>query len=243
MEPQLRGGLGWSSGRPDGTTAERGFGVSSGRPEGTTAERGFGVSSGRPEGTTAERGFGVGGSGRPEGTSERAGFKVGGQARPDCQKSELTEFSDLATNSGSASFDDVNVSAKTLRRCTRRVVQQRRFDKQPLASALCWQCAKVLWSKVDSVHSCLVDPPPGMSEHDAPATAYLKAVPNCRLTFVKRSKSEDDSPRRPKWYACSHCRSNRISTELHVGEVFDSDLTHPDQFPSGHVQTRACSCS
>ena len=108
-------------------------------------------------------------------------------------------------------------------RCTQRVVQQRNFEKKPLASALCWQCAKMLWSHVDSVHMFLVDPPPRMCEEDAPAFAYLRSTPNCHLTFVRVPTV--GSLQEYKWYACSQCHSRKISPELHVGNVFSGDLT------------------
>ena len=45
-------------------------------------------------------------------------------------------------------------------------------------------CGHVLFTSVDNVHTYLIDKPNGSTEDDAPASAYLKAVPNCTLTFA-----------------------------------------------------------
>ena len=55
-------------------------------------------------------------------------------------------------------------------------MQQRRFDKKPLAKALCWQCGRILWTTVDGAHTFLVEPPHGLSREQAPAMAYLRAL-------------------------------------------------------------------
>ena len=214
-------------GRPKGTTGAAGYRVSAGRPDGTNQAAGYSVgkSGGRPDGTNQAAGYSVGKSGgRPQGTSQAAGYRVGGQARPDSLKSELAEISEDATASESEVADQVNMSEDTLRRCTRRVVQQRRFDARPLAEAICWQCGKVLWSKPDSNHTCLMNPPHGLSEDDAPASAYLRAVPDCNLTFV--TPGREDTFESDRWYCCSYCHTHQIPLEFHVGDVFSSDPVH-----------------
>ena len=119
------------------------------------------------------------------------------------------------------------MSEDALRRCTRtwRVVQQRHFDAKPLAEALCWQCGKVLWSKPDLKHTCLMNPPHGLSKDDAPASAYLWAVPDCNLTFIKPGR--EDTFESDRWYCCSYCHTHQIPLEFHVGDVFSSDPTKP----------------
>ena len=215
-----------NGGRPDGTTEVAGYSVSKsgGRPDGTTEAAGYSVSKsgGRPEGTSQAAGYKVSG-GRPEGTSQAAGYRVGGQARPDSMKFELADISGDATASDSEVTDQVNMSEDTLRQCTRRVVQQRRFDARPLGEAICWQCGKVLWSRPDSNHTCLVHPPHGLSEDDAPASAYLRAVPDCNLTFVKPGR--EDAFESDRWYCCSYCHTHQIPLEFQVGDVFSSDPT------------------
>ena len=49
---------------------------------------------------------------------------------------------------------------------------------------MCYNCGHVLWSTVDGAHTFLVDKPSNMTREDAPASAYLRAVPNCSLSFV-----------------------------------------------------------
>ena len=217
-----------SGGRPEGTSQAAGYSVSKsgGRPEGTSQAAGYSVSKsgGRLEGTSQAAGYSVGKSGgRPEGTSQAAGYRVGGQARPDSIKLELADISVDATASESDITDQVNMPEDTLRQCTRRVVQQRRFDARPLGEAICWQCGKVLWSRLDSNHTCLVRPPYSLSEDDAPASAYLRAVPDCNLTFVKPGR--EDTFESDRWYCCSYCHTHQIPLEFHVGDVFTSDPT------------------
>ena len=87
--------------------------------------------------------------------------------------------------------------------------------KTQLLQLLCWQCAKVLWNHVDSVHTFLVDPTPGMCEEDAHTSGQ-------HLTFVRVATV--GSLQKYRWYACSQCHSRKISPE-HVGDVFSGDLT------------------
>ena len=68
--------------------------------------------------------------------------------------------------------------------CARRSSQQRTFDQKPLGLAVCYGCGHLLWSRVDGGHTFLVDKPSGMSEDEAPANAYLRAVPSCTVGFV-----------------------------------------------------------
>ena len=60
--------------------------------------------------------------------------------------------------------------------------------------------------------------PRGMNEDDA----YLKAVPNCTLTFVY---SERGNSTKERWYSCGNCTTTCISQDQHVGYVMeDADL-------------------
>lgn len=104
-----------------------------------------------------------------------------------------------------------NLTEDMLQQCRASVARQQRFDKKPLASALCYQCGKVLWSSVDGAHTFLVHPPEGMREKDAPGSAIIRAVPDCALTFVYSD--------RERQYACSHSRSNTIPSDQYVGNV------------------------
>ena len=218
-------GVGKSGGRPVGTTGRKGSGVgkSGGRPVGTTGSEGYGVgkSGGRPLGTTGSEGYGVSG-GRPVGTTQAAGFRVGGQAQPDSHLANVSTGEN--PDALCISLEQVNLTEEMLRRCTRRVVQQRRFDKRPLGEALCWQCAKVLWCKPGTSHTFLVDPPHGLSEEEAPASAYLRAVPDCHLSFVKPGR--EDRAEGDKWFCCSYCHTHPIPVELHVGDIYTSHSAH-----------------
>ena len=51
------------------------------------------------------------------------------------------------------------------------------YDKKPLCVAVCYRCGHMLWSCVDGAHTFFVSKPSGMSEEEAPASAYLRAVP------------------------------------------------------------------
>ena len=54
----------------------------------------------------------------------------------------------------------------------------------------------MLWSCVDGAHTFLVSKPCGTSEEEAPASAYLRAVPNCVAGFqvyTERGKSTKDT--------------------------------------------------
>ena len=63
----------------------------------------------------------------------------------------------------------------------------------------------------------IVDKPSNITRDDAPASAYLRAVPNCTLTFEYKERGTSTKER---WYCCSHCKSATVPTEMHVGSVF-----------------------
>ena len=63
----------------------------------------------------------------------------------------------------------MNIDNELLDVCACRIAQQHTFDK-PLGLAV-W--ASVV---VDGAHTFLVDKPSGMTEDEAPASAYLQAV-------------------------------------------------------------------
>ena len=208
-------GYGVSSGRPSGTTASEGYGVSSGRPSGTTASEGYGVSSGRPSGTTASEGYGVS-SGRPAGTTRDKGYKVGlGQSSNhvtvDCSSSQTWD----------STFPNVDSDLTNI--CKQRIQQQQKFDRKSLGIGVCYGCGHVLWSSVDGSHTFLVNKPAHMTAADAPASAYLRAVPNCTLSF---EYLERGSSTKERWYACSSCKTAMVPTEMHVGNIFIGNLSN-----------------
>ena len=43
---------------------------------------------------------------------------------------------------------------------------------------------------IDGAHTFLVNKPSGMSEDEAPASAYLRAVPNCTAGFVYTERGD-----------------------------------------------------
>ena len=145
-------------GCPKGTMRlkEYGVGISGGRPVGTTAEKGYGVSTsgGRPVGTAAKKGYGVS-QGRPVGTTQVKGFSTGGGRLPDYKVGKHIEFRGIdLPDKWDTSKDKINLTPEILERCAQRVVQQRHFDKKPLAKALCWQCGRILWTTVmEHTHS------------------------------------------------------------------------------------------
>ena len=153
-------------GRPKGTTRlkEYGVGTNGGRPVGTTAEKGYGVSTsgGRPLCTTAKKGYGVS-QGRPVGTTQAKGFSTGGGRVSDYKVGKHIEFRGIdLPDKWDSSKDKINLTLDILECCAQRVMQQRRFDKKPLAKALCWQCGRILWTTVDGAHTFLVEPPHGV---------------------------------------------------------------------------------
>ena len=192
-----------SGGRPEGTTREAGFQVSEsgGRPEGTTREAGCAVSKGRPEGTTREAGCAVS-KGRPEGTTWEAGCAVS-KGRPRGKQRGVPFHPDIdLPHMWEHSPPFVNVDEDLLKACSRRICQQRTYDKKPLGIAVCYRCGHMLWSCVDGAHTFLVSKPSGMSEDDAPASAYLRAVPNCSAGFVYTERGKSTKERSLTQYQC-----------------------------------------
>ena len=206
-----------SSGRPTGTSASEGYNVGTGRPTGTSASEGYNVSSGRPTGTSASEGYNVG-TGRPTGTSASEGYSVSRGRRPGA-KNYSAFLEDLHVPTG-WDTSAINIDSDLLGVCHARINQQRTFDKKSLGVGVCYGCGHVLWSRVDGSHTFLVDKPQNISINDAPAAAYLRAVPDCSLSFEHGS-----STKRSKWYSCSYCRTATIPLEQHVGHVFGDNGT------------------
>ena len=139
--------------------------------------------------------FDVGQSGgRPHGTTREAGYDVGCSRSRPCGRSRTINFSgsiELPTEwDHLVIFDD-----QLLGLCSRKIAQQRTYDKKPLGVAVCYRCGHMLWSSVDGTNTFLVSKPSGMSEEEAPASAYLRAVPNCVAGFVytERGKLTKDT--------------------------------------------------
>lgn len=115
----------------------------------------------------------------------------------------------------------LNLSKELLLACRRRIKQQRTFDAKSLGVAVCYGCGHILWNHVDAIHTYLVNRPVNMLNDDAPATAYLRAVRNCSLTFVHHNECKD------KWYSCHYCKTASIPHCQHVGNVFYNNQTKP----------------
>ena len=113
----------------------------------------------------------------------------------------------------------LNVDDDLIEACTRRIAQQRTFDKKPLGLAVCYRCGHLLWSCVDGAHTFLVDKPSDLSENEAPASAYLRAVPSCTAGFVY---TERGTSTKERWYSCPYCKSSTIPSNQHVGCVLDT---------------------
>ena len=216
-----------AGGRPTGTTAAAGYNVSQagGRPTGTTTTAGFKVSPGRPVGTTTARGSHVGRSpGRPKGTSEDAGAQTGvGGGRPSGAHGRSKQGNASAIQHITTTLSEqeetwctekqvLNVDAAKLNKLTKLITKECKFDSTPLGKAICWKCGRILYSNVGSNRTYLVLPPKGMTEAEAPATAYLQALPyDNDLTFCHING---------KWFSCPTCkRGKTIPTEQHVGDV------------------------
>ena len=178
--------------------------LSQGRPLGSTQETGFNVSSGRPRDSTQDSGCSVS-SGRPRGRRKGIEFDPCIELPTDWDHSD----------------EMLNVNCELLDACNRRIAQQRTFDKKPLGIAVCYGCGHMLWSTVDGAHTFLVNKPSGMTEDDAPATAYLTAVPNCSAGFVYTERGNSTKER---WYCCPSCKSNQVPSDQHVGQVLDDSL-------------------
>ena len=198
-----------SGGRPIGTTAAAGFDVSTagGRPTGTTAAEGFKVSSGRPMGTNVTSGYGAGvGGGRPSGTGAQRQERRSDKAQP-IAVTGTDDDEEWCTDA-----EMVNVSTAKLKRLENLIAKQCKFDTTPLGKAVCWKCGRILCANVGTGRTYLVLPPKGMTEAEAPASGYLRALPYGNgLNFVHDSG---------KWYSCPTCnRGKVIPTEQHVGDV------------------------
>ena len=196
-----------SGGRPIGTTAAAGFHVSGGRPTGTTAAEGFNVSSGRPVGTTVVEGYSAGvGGGRPSGAAVQGEVK-----HEKCVKGQALTI--VNEDEGWCTDEKMlNVSAAKLKNLENLITKEFKFDSTPLGKAVCWKCGRILCANVGTSRTYLALPPKGMTEAEAPASAYLRALPyNNGLTFVHSNG---------KWYSCPTCRRGKaIPTEQHVGDV------------------------
>ena len=166
--------------------------ASPGRPRGTTASEGYGASGGRPRGTTASEGYGV--------------FPSGG--RPKGRHQDIPFNGNIGLPSD-WDVSAVNLSPELLTACCQRIKQQRTFDLKP-------------WSSVDGAHTFLVDKPTNMTAAEAPASAYLRAVPNCTLSF---QYTERGSSTKERWYCCGHCRNDTVPTEQHVGVIFGDSVS------------------
>ena len=79
-------------------------------------------------------------------------------------------------------------------------------------------CGYLLESTVDGAHTFLVNKPSGMSEDEAPAGAYLRAVPSCTAGFVY---TERGASTKQRWYSCPYCKFTIIPSIQHVGCVLD----------------------
>ena len=222
--------VGRAGGRPTGTSAAEGYGVSTGRPSGTSAAEGCSVGrlGGRPTGTSAAEGFSVGRlGGRPTSTSAAEGYNVGRCGGKGKHGKSITFLDDIDLPT-EWDTSHVNLDADLLSQCRSLIMQQRPFDRKSLGVGVCYNCGHVLWSVVDGAHTFLVDKPSNMTREEAPASAYLRAVPNCSLSFVYsggRSKTKE------RWYCCSYCKSASVPTEMHVGRVFGADMSDVKPVP------------
>ena len=221
--------VGTSGGRPKGTTSTAGCGVgiSGGRPPGTTATAGFCASAGRPKHapitnetqagkspglakqTGTESGYSAGVSeGQPSMAVAKKGNKLQKSTQTLIMATTNNEQNDEEWNTDS---EMVNVSAGKLRKLETLITQQKKFDSKPLGKAVCWSCGRILHANVDGNRTSLVSAK-GMTEAQAPASAYLKALPyDNGLTFTHISG---------KWYSCSTCKRGKvIPADQHVGDV------------------------
>ena len=152
------------------------------------------------------------------GTTAEKGYGTGGGRLPDNKVGKHIEFRGIdSPDKWDTPKDKINLIPDILERCAQRVIQQRRFDKKPLAKALCWQCGRILLTTVNGAHTFLVEPPHGMSCEQAPAMAYLRTLDACSLTFeyVLNDKY--------RWYSCAQCRSLKIQPDQYVGKLMNDD--------------------
>ena len=166
-------------------------------------QAGYAVSEGRP----------------PHGNTQRGGRTHSTRRCPDFHNTIQLPSDWCHSN------DLINVDIELLDTCARRISQQRTFDRKPLGLAVCYGCGHLLWSCVDGAHTFLVDKPSGMTEDEAPASAYLQVVPSCTAGFVY---TERGTSTKERWYSCPYCRCNTIPSNLpsnqHIGCVLDPSL-------------------
>ena len=146
--------------------------------------------------------------GRPSGAvNQRAILQQPPKSEPMIASTDCAKDKEWCTDEGM-----VNVTAYKLKRLKILMTKQCKFDSKPLGKALCWRCGRVLYANVDNSRTFLVQPQKGMTEAQAPATAYLQALPyDNGLTFTHNSG---------KWYSCPTCkRMKSIPTDQHVGDV------------------------
>ena len=55
---------------------------------------------------------------------------------------------------------------------------------------------------MDGAHTFLVNKSSGMTEDDAPASAYLRTVP-ASFVYIERGNCNKE-----RWYCCPYCKSN-----------------------------------
>ena len=109
----------------------------------------------------------------------------------------------------------VNLNDDLLANLRLRCAQQREFDTQPLVDGICYNCGKVLLSTTSTAQ---IPPPNGMGTDSAPASAYLRAVPNCGVHFVVNNDSDTE-----KWFCCKYCKSHAVPADQHVGDMYTDD--------------------
>ena len=210
------------------------MGTSGGRPSGTKVSDGYtvGTSGGRPSGTKASDGYSVSG-GRPINTKTSDGYVVGTSGGRRTKQITFDDSIELPTE-WDISEETLNLSEDLLSACAHRACQQRTFDSKSLGVGICYGCGHILFTNVDNVHTFLIEKPSGSTEHDAPASAYLKAVPNCTLTFVYTERGNSTKGR---WYSCANCTINSIPQDQHVGDIMDdSDLKPVDDWDMNYPQ-------
>ena len=186
---------------------------SSGRPSGTKASDGcsVGTSGGRPSGTKASDGCSSGG--RPSGTKASDGCSVGRNGGRRRVKQIVFDESIELPSEWDLSEETLNLNEELLSACARRICQQRTFDGKSLGVGVCYGCGHVLFT---SIHTFLIDKPNGFTEEDAPANAYLEAVPNCTLSFMYTERGNSTKER---WYSCDLI----VAAYAHLAVLFRHD--------------------
>ena len=132
----------------------------------------------------------------------------GGRRTKQITFGESIEF----PNEWNISQETLNLSEDLLSACARRACQQHTLDSKSLGVGISYGCGCILFTNVDNVHTFLIDDKPsGSTEDDAPTNAYLKAVPNCTLTFVYTERGNSTKER---WYSCGNCTATCIHKPL-----------------------------